>query len=79
MRRFEQLTDQYKSELLNRDQEIEQMKTRYLSFFCFLFCCCCCCLEKRKLQRAKKGMTDSPGLVDFVIGLVSSVFNLTGK
>ena len=29
MRRFEQLKDQYKAELLNRDQEIEQMKIRY--------------------------------------------------
>ena len=28
------------------------------------------------IQHAKKVMSDSPGLVDFVIGLVSSVFNL---
>ena len=35
MRRFEQLKDQYKAELLKRDQEIEQMKTRCLSFFSF--------------------------------------------
>ena len=27
-------------------------------------------------QRAKKVVSDSPGLVDFVIGLVNSVFNL---
>ena len=27
-------------------------------------------------QRAKKVMSDSPGLVDFAIGLVNSVFNL---
>ena len=27
-------------------------------------------------QRAKKVLSDSPGLVDFAIGLVSSVFNL---
>ena len=27
-------------------------------------------------QRAKKVVSDSPGLVDFVIGLVKSVFNL---
>ena len=28
------------------------------------------------LQRAKKAVSDSPGLVDFAIGLVHSVFNL---
>ena len=28
------------------------------------------------LQRAKKVVSDSPGLVDFFIGLVNSVFNL---
>ena len=28
------------------------------------------------MQRAKKVVSDSPGLVDFVIGLVNSVFNL---
>ena len=27
-------------------------------------------------QRAKKVLSDSPGLVDFPIGLVNSVFNL---
>ena len=27
-------------------------------------------------QRAKKVVADSPGLVDFAIGLVNSVFNL---
>ena len=27
-------------------------------------------------QRAKKLVSDSPGLVDFAIGLVNSVFNL---
>ena len=27
-------------------------------------------------QRAKKELSDSPGLVDFAIGLVNSVFNL---
>ena len=39
------------------------------------------CLNYRKLhalynQRAKKVLSDSPGLVDFAIGLVNSVFNL---
>ena len=29
------------------------------------------------IQRAKKVVSDSPGLVDFAIGLVNSVFNLT--
>ena len=28
------------------------------------------------MQRAKKVVSDSPGLVDFAIGLVNSVFNL---
>ena len=28
-------------------------------------------------QRAKKVVSDSPGLVDFAIGLVNSVFNLS--
>ena len=32
--------------------------------------------EKRGYQRAKKVVSDSPGLVDFAIGLVNSVFNL---
>ena len=27
-------------------------------------------------QRAKKGVSNSPGLVDFAIGLVNSVFDL---
>ena len=30
----------------------------------------------RSIQRAKKVVSDSPGLVDFVIGLVNSVLNL---
>ena len=29
-----------------------------------------------KRQRAKKVLSDSPGLVDFAIGLANSVFNL---
>ena len=32
--------------------------------------------NKRAYQRAKKVVSDSPGLVDFAIGLVNSVFNL---
>ena len=32
--------------------------------------------ETDKTQRAKKVVSDSPGLVDFAIGLVNSVFNL---
>ena len=32
--------------------------------------------ETDKAQRAKKVVSDSPGLVDFAIGLVNSVFNL---
>ena len=36
------------------------------------------CLHKQPPQRARKLklVSDSPGLVDFVIGLVNSVFNL---
>ena len=30
-------------------------------------------------QRAKKVLSDSPGLVDFAIGLVNSVFNLPDR
>ena len=33
--------------------------------------------EHFNLQRAKKVVSDSPGLVDFAIGLVKSVFNLS--
>ena len=32
--------------------------------------------KKEAAQRAKKVVSDSPGLVDFAIGLVNSVFNL---
>ena len=31
------------------------------------------------IQRAKKVVSDSPGLVDFPIGLVNSVLNLPAK
>ena len=30
-------------------------------------------------QRAKKVLSDDPGLVDFAIGLVNSVFNLPDR
>ena len=33
-------------------------------------------LERENNQRAKKVVSDSPGLVDFAIGQVNSVFNL---
>ena len=33
-------------------------------------------LFQYRWQRAKKVLSDSPGLVDFAIGLVNSVFNL---
>ena len=32
-----------------------------------------------RLQRAKKVVSDSPGLLDFAIGLVNSVFNLPDR
>ena len=32
--------------------------------------------EEERAQRAKKVVSDSPGLVDFAIGLVNSVINL---
>ena len=34
------------------------------------------CLNFTTLQCAKKVVSDSPGLVDFAIGLVNSIFNL---
>ena len=34
------------------------------------------CFTWMPIQRAKKVVSDSPGLVDFAIGLVNSVFNL---
>ena len=33
-------------------------------------------MESKDNQPAKKVLSDSPGLVDFAIGLVNSVFNL---
>ena len=33
-------------------------------------------MVKGRIQRAKKVLSDSPGLVDFAMGLVNSVFNL---
>ena len=36
----------------------------------------CCGVHKLILQRAKKVVSDSPGLVDFVIGLVNFILNL---
>ena len=33
----------------------------------------------KHFQRAKKVVSDSPGLVDFAIGLVNSVFNLPDR
>ena len=34
--------------------------------------------EMLEIQRAKKVVSDSPGQVDFTVGLVNSVFNLPG-
>ena len=34
------------------------------------------CIE---IQRAKKAVSDSPGLLDFAIGLVNSVFNFPNR
>ena len=36
----------------------------------------CTIMYHNYIQRAKKAVSDSPGLVDFSIGLVNSVFNL---
>ena len=41
------------------------LKLLHLYYYWFLY-----------FQRAKKVLSDSPGLVDFAIGLVNSVFNL---
>ena len=42
-----------------------------ICLLCFHFA-----IFKSLLQHAKKVVSDSPGLVDFAIGLVNSVFNL---
>ena len=42
---------------------------------CSLLCSLLTTYE-RSTQRAKKVLSDSPGLVDFAIGIVNSVFNL---
>ena len=36
-------------------------------------------ISKLQSQRAKKVLSDSPGLLDFAIGLVNSVFNLPDR
>ena len=43
---------------------------------CYIICKTLPSEKKREIQRAKKVVSDSPGLVDFAIGLVNSVFNL---
>ena len=47
----------------------------YLSYL-FIHYVLCFLLCHKLNQRAKKAVSDSPGLVDFVIGLVNSVLNL---
>ena len=47
----------------------------YLSYL-FIHYVLCFLLCHKLNQRAKKTVSDSPGLVDFVIGLVNSVLNL---
>ena len=37
------------------------------------------CSVAMTTQRAKKVLSDSPGLMDFAIGLVNSVFNLPDR
>ena len=37
------------------------------------------CLDGVRNQHANKVMSDSPGLVDFAIGLVNSVLNLPNR
>ena len=52
-------------------------KTRNIAFHLVLQQCCkTSWMFLFPVQRAKKVMSDSPGLVDFAIGLVNSVFNL---
>ena len=36
-------------------------------------------MEPKPIPHAKKVVSDSPGLVDFAIGLVNSVFNLPDR
>ena len=49
-----------------------------LQFLAFTFMLLVCNHLTRR-QRAKKVMSDSPGLVDFAIGLVFLVLNLPGR
>ena len=52
-----------------------QLFCKHVTFFgAFSLIITLVCGEGR--QRAKKVVSDSPGLVDFAIGLVNSVFNL---
>ena len=40
---------------------------------------CCSQIGKLHFQRAKKGLSDSPGLVDFAIGLLIFVLNFPDR
>ena len=46
----------------------------YILYHCFKMLSCV--PKNRLIQRAKKVVSDSMGLLDFAIGLVNSVFNL---
>ena len=49
---------------------------KYYISYLFIHYVLCFLLCHKLNQRAKKAVSDSPGLVDFVIGLVNSVLNL---
>ena len=67
-----------KSELLKNTQ-LKYRSSYFLSGYCYLargkILSMSSSLTVQK-QRAKKGVSDSPGLVDFASGLVNSVLNL---
>jgi len=55
---------------------LTQMKCLQRLFYMVLFAMQHWVLTLDSVQRAKKVVIDSPGLVDFAIGLVNSVLNL---
>ena len=58
-------------------QEVSLLTCASFAFFYIVFCFNdCWAIILLYLQRAKKVMSDNPGLVDFAIGLVIFVLNL---
>ena len=61
-------------------QEVSLLTCASFAFFYIVFCFNdCWAIILLYLQRAKKVMSDNPGLVDFAIGLVIFVLNLPDR